>query len=52
MPTGTLATLYSPVFDVFTVRVNPFSGSVTVTVAPDTTAPLVSTTEPKMLPVF
>src|SRR5882762_4217802 len=48
---GRSAKTYSPCEDVFTVRVSPLAGLLTVTSAPATTAPEGSVTVPRIVPV-
>ena len=51
LPVGSDGAVYSPTESVTTVRVSPVPRLVSVTVAPGTAAPVVSVTEPRMVPV-
>ncbi len=51
MPVGIDGTVYSPIASVLTVRVNPVFWLVTVTLAPAMTAPVLSETVPRSVPV-
>ena len=51
MPVGSDGTVYSPIWSVLTLRVRPVFVLVTVTLAPETTAPVLSVTVPRSVPV-
>src|SRR5438132_14109709 len=51
LPVGICGAVYSPAESVVTVRVRPVAVCVSVTVAPGMTAPVVSVTVPRMVPV-
>src|SRR5204862_1650584 len=51
LPVGRLGAVYSPAESLTTVRVNPVPELVSVMVAPGMTAPVLSVTVPRMVPV-